>query len=96
MNIASIEKAIKLLSDGQLGALRELLLFEREKEILKSKGKTPTLLETVKKVIDKADKKDLRAVLIDEDGIQWVCNGYILVKWNEYQSELHCIVKENN
>lgn len=93
LDITSIEKAINLLDGCKLEELRELLSYEREKAILKSNGGNTKLYTTVKKIIDKITRDDLRGIMIDENGIQWLCNSFLLVKWKINKPELRCLEK---
>ena len=51
MNTATIEKCIDLLNTGKIDDLRDLLNYERETDILASKGIKTSLLNAVKKIV---------------------------------------------
>ena len=37
----------------------------------------------------KAERPALATIMHDKDGKQFICDGYMLIKWNEYQEELN-------
>lgn len=93
MNTATIERAIKLLNVGDIVALDDLLRFEYEKSVLQSNGKKANVLTAVKKFIENAKKynEKLYGIMRSEDGKQAVCNGYVLVKWNNEKNEFNAL-----
>ena len=86
MNTATIEKCIDLLNTGKIDDLRALLNYERETNILASKGIKTSLLNAVKKIVCDNGLKEWRKALAGiqhtPDGKQFICDGYLLVKWN--------------
>lgn len=95
MNTATIEKCIDLLNTGKIDDLRDLLNYERETNILASKGVKMSLLNAVKKIVCdnglKEWRKNLYGIQHTPDGKQFICDGYLLVKWNEEQPELNAL-----
>jgi hypothetical protein len=94
MNTATIEKCIELLNTGKIDDLRDLLNYERETNILASKGVKMSLLNAVKKIVCDNGLKEWRKNLYIQhtpDGKQFICDGYLLVKWNEEQPELNAL-----
>lgn len=95
MNTATIEKCIELLNTGKIDDLRDLLNYERETNILASKGVKMSLLNAVKKIVCdnglKEWRKNLYGIQHTPDGKQFICDGYLLVKWNEEQPELNAL-----
>lgn len=95
MDIKNIEQAIKLIDNNEFGRLKDLLIFEREKAILKSSGKKSSLLNAVKKVIDKCERETLKAVFRDDNNKQFICDGYIMVRWKNEVENLKCFEKKS-
>lgn len=95
MNTTTIEKCLDLLNTGKIDDLRDLLNYERETNILASKGIKTSLLNAVKKIVCdnglKEWRKELAGIQHTPDGKQFICNGYLLVKWNEEQPELNAL-----
>lgn len=95
MNTATIEKCINLLNTGKIDDLRDLLNYERETNILASKGVKMSLLNAVKKIVCniglKEWRKNLYGIQHTPDGKQFICDGHLLVKWNEEQPELNAL-----
>lgn len=91
MELAKIKKYIKLANENITELLR-VLEFDRQQAIMEEKGKTMKLANAVKKVIDLNEYKKSRPILStimhDKDGKQFICDGFMLIKWNEYQEEL--------
>ena len=90
MNIADIEKCIKLLNNSQREEAIEFLMYCRNNEILKQNGKKTHKAVELKKIID--DMKDFRPGLakiqLTKDGKQFFIDGYMAVLWKEHQDEL--------
>lgn len=95
MNTATIEKAIKLLNEGDIIALDGLLRFEYEKSVLQDNGKKTNALTAVKRLIESGKKngygEKLYGIMRSKDGKQAVCNGYVLVKWKNEKNELNAL-----
>ena len=95
MEIKAIDKALELLKKGLLPELDELLNYERGLEILKSKSTKPNLLKAVKKVLDDKNlleaRPNLRNIQIDKNDMQFICNGYLFVRWHTHKEELDCL-----
>ena len=93
MNTATIEKAIKLLNEGDIIALGDLLRFEYEKSVLQDNGKKANVLTAVKKFVKNAKEysEKLYGIMRSKDGKQAICNGYMLVKWKNEKNELNAL-----
>lgn len=96
MELAKINKYIKLANENTTELLR-VLEFDRQQAIMEEKGKTMKLATAVKKIIDLKDLKTQRpalaSIMHDKNGKQFICDGYLLIKWNEYQEELDGFVQ---
>lgn len=92
MELAKINNYIKL-ANSDLTELLRVLEFDRQQAIMQEKGKSYKLATAVKKVIDQKDLKKSRPLLAtimhDKDGKQFICDGYMLIKWKDYQEELN-------
>lgn len=95
MNTATIEKAIKLLNEGDMVALDDLLRFEYEKSVLQDNGKKTNVLTAVKRFIkggrENGYGERLYGIMRSKDGKQAICNGYVLVKWKNEKNELNAL-----
>ena len=95
MNTATIEKAIKLLNEGDIIVLGDLLRLEYEKSVLQDNGKKANVLTAVKRFIEGGKKngygETLYGIMRSKDGKQAVCNGYVLVKWKNEKNELNAL-----
>lgn len=90
MNTTTIEKAIALFDSAKLEELRNLLIYEREKSILESNGKKMKLAPIVKKILKKNEtiRPVLATVMYDDKNRPSICDGFLLVRWEEEQQEL--------
>lgn len=90
MNTTTIEKAIALFDSAKLEELRNLLIYEREKSIFEQSGKKMNLAPTVRKILKRSEKDRpvLATVMYDEQNRPCICDGFMLVRWNEEQPEL--------
>lgn len=93
MNTATIEKAIKLLNEGDTIALDDSLRFEYGKSVLQDNGKKANVLTAVKRFIKNAKEynEKLYGIMRSKDGKQAICNGYVLVKWKNEKNELNAL-----
>lgn len=91
MELAKIDNYIKL-ANSDLTELLRILEFDRQQAIMEEKGKSYKLATAVKKVIDLKDLKKSRPLLAsimhDKDDKQFICDGYMLIKWKDHQEEL--------
>lgn len=90
MNTTTIEKAIALFDSAKLEELRNLLIYEREKSILEASGHKMHLAPIVKRILKRNEecRPVLATVMYDEQNRPIICDGFLLVRWNEEQSEL--------
>lgn len=92
MELKKINKYIEL-ANSNITELLRVLEFDRQQAILEEKGKTYKLATAVKKIIDTKELKTTRPALAtimhDNDGKQFICDGYVLIKWNDFQEELN-------
>lgn len=90
MNTELIEKALSLLNGAKLEDLRNLLMYERQKSILESSGKKMKLALIVKRILKKNEtvRPVLSTVMYDKQNRPCICDGFLLVRWNEEQPEL--------
>ena len=93
MELAKINNYIKLINDRDIEELLRVLEFDRQQAIMEEKGKTYKLATAVKKVIDikqlKKEHPSLATIMHDKDGKQFICDGFMLIKWNDFQEELN-------
>jgi hypothetical protein len=93
MELAKINNYIKLINDMNIEELLRVLEFDRQQAIMEEKGKTYKLATAVKKVIDikqlKKERPALASIMHDKDGKQFICDGYMLIKWNDFKEELN-------
>lgn len=90
MNIADIEKCIKLLNNSQRDEAIEFLIYCRNNEILKQNGKKTHKAVVLKKIIDdmKDSRPGLAKIQLTKDGKQFFIDGYMAILWKEHQPEL--------
>lgn len=91
MKLAEIEKVIEQVKKCDIEKALELLNYARAEAICKQKGGKLKLLTAVKNVLKSAgtERPVLQKIQTSKDGMQAVCDGYMLVKWLEQQDELN-------
>lgn len=93
MTTKKIDEAIKFLEKGDIAELLKLLTYERQKSILEESGKKIKLAPAVKKIISNNPERPVLETVQYNDERPFICDGYILIRWNKEQPELKCFTE---
>lgn len=93
MNATDITKCIDYINNEKIAELKDFLIYCRQALILTEKGKKASPLKAIKKVLDdikKSEKSErLAGIGHTKDGNQFICDGYMLIKWKDERTELN-------
>lgn len=95
MNNNEILKVIRMINNNENEKATQFL----QEQILKSKNKKNyNLVTLVKRIIDTKELQKTRPILTKVqvvNGIQYICDGYVGIKWKEYEPSLEVLPQNN-
>lgn len=95
MNNNEILKVIRMINNNENEKATQFL----QEQILKSKNKENyNLVTLVKRIIDTKELQKTRPILTKVqvvNGIQSICDGYVGIKWKEYEPSLEVLPQNN-
>lgn len=92
MELAKINNYIKLVKEYKIDELMKTLEYDRQQAIMEEKGQKMKLAPAIKKVLsdkDIASRPVLQSIQHDSNGKQFICDGFLLIRWNNEQEELN-------
>lgn len=93
MNATDINKCIDYINSEKIAELKDFLMYCRQSMILAEKGRKTNHLKAIKKVLDDISKSEhgqrLAGIEHTADGSQFICSGYMLIKWKTERTELN-------